>query len=814
MVSVANISSPIKYPVVSHLEAQRVSLSQARINMNRSMEGHILGPMPVHQFLNDFLPLAANAPEQRSTRPKSNLFNLKAMPEVSLESEMYAPFIEIITKNKLIPGFKMVDTSNYVDLTSVNERRIKPDASVYKIEVDTSKEKTQFRELELHFELKPDDSSDPFRDPPKNVVDRRKWEFDRPTSDRRKNCRSQLIHYVIDWSAHQHRLFAFTVFLFDPYIRFIRWDRAGAIVSERFNFRKDSQPLIDFLWRFTQLDPASRGRDPTVRPATEDEIKLAKENLSEWAPQKERPVVVFNVPSDADLDASTSTSSREFIGWGTMSDPHSLVGRGTRTYPVYEKATKTRFFIKDAWRAHDLDPESSILRELKAAGVENIPGYICGSDISDDTTQTDLYVPFSHEPDDTEASLAGDNGDQAEVSARRNTTWLCGHEWDKIIRRIHHRMVTDVIGKPLKTFASSKHMMQVVSDAFTAHRQAYEKCTYIHRDISSQNVIICMKTNKGILNDWDLAKKEDDIAHRRHERTGTWEFMSCLILLNKQPYHLIQDDMESFFHLVLYHALRYLPHNQAHRTATIMDQLFNQQQVAEEHVTGGENKRSMFASTAYVKELTFVSKPLNIWLDTCLDIFHEWLERVDPPRATNRVWIQSSPQTPQSSLPQSPQTSLPQSPQPSLPQLPQPSLPQSPQPSLPQTSLAHPKPEISPLSQLPLASHRAMSHVFKNALAYQDWPTEEKIEDILQARFRAKRPRASSFDSEVTTSTSAQGCTAGSSKKRIRVSDTPIPRSQIGVTDHSSKKISSKKTTTSHRTALPSVHSMSTRHRK
>ena len=55
--------------------------------------------------------------------------------------------------------------------------------------------------------------------------------------------------------------------------RLIRWDRAGAIVSDSFNIRKDPKILCEFFWCFSALSDAGRGYDLTVQPAApEDEL--------------------------------------------------------------------------------------------------------------------------------------------------------------------------------------------------------------------------------------------------------------------------------------------------------------------------------------------------------------------------------------------------------------------------------------------------------------------------------------------------------------------------------------------------------------
>ncbi|KAG6846281.1 hypothetical protein H0H93_014878 [Arthromyces matolae] len=245
---------------------------------------------------------------------------------------------------------------------------------------------------------------------------------------------------------------------------------------------------MEFLWRFSHLDDAGRGRDPHVRRATPREADIAQRELDEWKPKDERPAIVFTIKGEDGKD-------RYFIGWSTISEGYSMTGRCTKAYPVYEEATNQKAFLKDAWRAHNLSPEAEILRELRDAKVEHIPIYMCGGDVEGSVTQTDLYITVE------EANNWGVN------SAKRDGSWKRGRSWDMVTQRFQHRFVSDVIAKPLDKVENSKHMMLVFSQAFTAHRQAYERCEIIHRDISDNNIMITA-SGGGILNDWDMAKKK------------------------------------------------------------------------------------------------------------------------------------------------------------------------------------------------------------------------------------------------------------------------------------------------------------------
>ncbi|KAG6815598.1 hypothetical protein H0H87_000264, partial [Tephrocybe sp. NHM501043] len=627
------------------------------------MDYKVIGPMPVDQFFGDLMPVKG----KRRKQYIKTLFH--GIPINQSESSMYDPYIETVNNNNLIPKFTMVNTSYHYNTEGPGDK-IKPNPSVYLKEgLDPSKGKTQFDRLELHSKLKPFSTQDAFRDPPDNTPEQelRTWQFQH-LSKQGNSTRGQLIRYGTQWLARQHRNHGFTIFIFGQYARFIRWDRAGAIVSRKFNYREDSSPLVEFFWRFSRLDAAGRGHDPTVRRASDEEATIAKTELREWAPANlNRPVFAFMVDVD-------NGETREFLGWGSFSDRIDLTGRCTRAYPVYEIASQTKYFLKDAWRVHNLMREAEILKSLTAAGVEHIPKYICGDDIPGGVTETDLYITeeeytaadddddaidkvdyLAHDGDaidndyddffntddeamDPEDDPGADDNDvlpePGDVSLRRDGSWKCGNAWTRITKRIHHRFVTDVIGKPLRWASNSKVLLQASADAFKAHEQAV-KAGVLHRNINEGNILIT-ESGRGILNDWDMAiylpKANDEDASlrrpRQHERAGTWEFMSSLLVNGHHMANTIQDDMESFVLVILYHALRYFPHNKKKRTRFIIDEVFNRHLVLPdgEH-EGGQGRRFLFLNMEYIgQDFEMDCKPLNDWILVAILAVEEWIK--------------------------------------------------------------------------------------------------------------------------------------------------------------------------------------------
>ncbi|KAG5641828.1 hypothetical protein DXG03_004131 [Asterophora parasitica] len=277
-----------------------------------------------------------------------------------------------------------------------------------------------------------------------------------------------------------------------------------------------------------------------------------------------------------------------------------------------------------------------------------------------------------------------------------------------------------------------------------AHRQAWELCNYVHRDVSAKNILVDAN-GRGILNDWDLAKKKSELdRRRRHERTGTWEFMSSLVLASRKKgtfrVHTIQDDMESFVHVLLYHGLRYFPHNKPDDTLQIIKDVFQYSAVnVKGVVSGGDTKRSMFISRVHIgADFTFTTNPLQRWFAHVFVAFKQWLEFADPLPDMLGLFDGTPP----------------------------------------------PAPEIdtsNPPSHIRLKDHEFMAALFKTVLDSTEWPaSDDAPSDCVpelrheSAIFASRRLHNSSLPTSSKRSSSAMASDAGGSN--VRSSDGPIKK--------------------------------------
>ncbi|OBZ77568.1 hypothetical protein A0H81_01931 [Grifola frondosa] len=136
-------------------------------------------------------------------------------------------------------------------------------------------------------------------------------------------------------------------------------------------------------------------------------------------------------------------------------------------------------------------------------------------------------------------------------------------------------MVEEEVGKPLDEFESGCDLVKYIYDCLVAHDDAVNIAHVLHQNISSGWMFMfpdeVMYNDgskkwlwKGLLNDWELSEPivQPGTAEdaQRAGCIGTWQFMSTNILTVKS-WPTIQDELESFFYVLLYFGVRYLKHN-------------------------------------------------------------------------------------------------------------------------------------------------------------------------------------------------------------------------------------------------------------
>ncbi|KAI9432886.1 hypothetical protein BJY52DRAFT_1078631, partial [Lactarius psammicola] len=200
-------------------------------------------------------------------------------------------------------------------------------------------------------------------------------------------------------------------------------------------------------------------------------------------------------------------------------------------------------FFKDSWRVNyeGIMREGETYKLLNDALICNIPHCSASGDVGEDTYHSTHTDQFTGEP------------------------WVLASSTPDFTPHRHHRLILDDIGKRLEMFQCSRDMVRAILTALIAHRDAYEKCRVLHRDISVNNILLmeCSRFGGGLLIDWDLCKLVDPNypssggAHQS-THTGTWQFMAADLIENPKVIQTFIHDIESAFLVLLWVATHYV----------------------------------------------------------------------------------------------------------------------------------------------------------------------------------------------------------------------------------------------------------------
>ncbi|KAI0791359.1 hypothetical protein C8Q75DRAFT_876430 [Abortiporus biennis] len=347
-----------------------------------------------------------------------------------------------------------------------------------------------------------------------------------------EQTRGQLTEYASEMFRRQHRTFVFSVSISRDHARFIRWDRQGAVVSESFSYVDHPEKLHRFFYKFDRMNDTGLGYDPTASVASIDEADCMRkcrppnEYHRHLLFEATKPSQIIYKVSVRDGDGS---SKREFLVGGMMYTSPSVIGRGSKVSVAYDMKDKVLVLLKDVWRivATNVHPEHEVYARLKEHNVPYVANVVCGGDVGDvnDSTVSQDYIILR-----------------------------------KYRRRNHYRLALKEIGRPLSDYESEYHLIGHLLTVLLAHQCAWEDAEILHRDISPNNIVIVEKEPGkfiAILIDWDLCKYKEDMMKKptQYSRSGTYAFMSALLLNFPTKRHEVSDDLESFIHIVNWFAL-------------------------------------------------------------------------------------------------------------------------------------------------------------------------------------------------------------------------------------------------------------------
>ncbi|KAA1470542.1 hypothetical protein DENSPDRAFT_928930 [Dentipellis sp. KUC8613] len=368
-----------------------------------------------------------------------------------------------------------------------------------------------------------------------------------------------MARYVTEVLRRQHRQFVVSAFIQNSTVRFYRWDRAGAIVSEPVDLHAEPEHLMRFFYWLALADrEQDSGYDTTVSRATAEDIQcLETFEQTFYHPIADNPPAVVDLaqtlylkhvkailanqlnypiykilcpdaPGSEPPPAGTSCEPRMnvFLVGIPIYATASPTGRGTKIFVAYDIVRRRLVVLKDSWIADDTHPELEVYEELKHHEVKYVATAIAGGFV----------------------------GEQVTALQERQ---------ERIPRRRHYRLVTLELGRKLKMFKDQRELINVVRDSLEAHEAAWKLGNVLHCDVSADNIMIDITTGRGFLNDWDQCKYRDELCQgtTRSRRSGTWMYMSAVLLQYPRKPQELSDDLESFVHILTIMALRFYFHS-------------------------------------------------------------------------------------------------------------------------------------------------------------------------------------------------------------------------------------------------------------
>ncbi|KAJ7510460.1 hypothetical protein B0H11DRAFT_1846362 [Mycena galericulata] len=300
-----------------------------------------------------------------------------------------------------------------------------------------------------------------------------------------------------------NRRFVYVPLMTGKVIRILRFDRAGCYYSQRINYHTNAVFFVKLVILLSSFNEELLGFDTSIY--WKDGQRFMK-----MTPAEE---LVFKL-EDQPVFSRRTIRSRGTVCWSAE----------------YEGQ---KFIVKDYWRADGRARESSFLKEL--TGVKGVG----------------QMFTFADDRESIRAGRGFTKADDIMVSDRQ-----AQHVLDRWLTRL----VLPKYGETLEKARSARQLLCALRDIVAGHFESAVDRGILHRDISFGNLLLSPYESCGVVIDWDLAKKMDDLiaGHTTDgdSRTGTRAYQSVKVLKAspKLGHHDHLDDLESIYY-VLYSIL-------------------------------------------------------------------------------------------------------------------------------------------------------------------------------------------------------------------------------------------------------------------
>ncbi|KAI9437125.1 hypothetical protein F5148DRAFT_1154424, partial [Russula earlei] len=343
----------------THTSTPQKLASERYKDMTWDVCDKFVGPMPIAEFLSEFVPEASQARKTEriiSFDKRSVSHNEDHFVSPHIQGGIHAHVHDRYRQSKR-PASLII--SHFVNTTAKQDKAIlgRPDIVIYR-KREGHQENEQltsldWRAVDVWIENKKG-KEDIFR----NLTHMR---------------REAGVECHVRWTerAYHFRVFSYSIILFGKAEgRLLRWDRSGAIYTEIFDWTKNPNTLSEFIWRLNSLTFAQRGYDTTVTSVSKNDkgVGDAQSTLAVYMDVEKIEVEDLRqilVNDDHAMDGQP----KPYIIWKPIWETKTLFGRSTFGFVCHDIERNKLVYLKDYWRTNfpGIEKEGDIYHDLLEA---------------------------------------------------------------------------------------------------------------------------------------------------------------------------------------------------------------------------------------------------------------------------------------------------------------------------------------------------------------------------------------------------------------------------------------------------------------
>ncbi|KAK1843023.1 hypothetical protein CCHR01_14328 [Colletotrichum chrysophilum] len=365
------------------------------------------------------------------------------------------------------------------------------------------------------------------------------------------------------FTSQDNRRFVLGFTLCGSLMRIWAFDRLGAIASKPFDINRDGLQFVITMLGFLWMDEKALGYDPKCRTADE-----------EWL-----------------IEVNRHGAAERIVLGEVILRPRCIVGRATTCWKAHpEGHPETPLVVKESWQYPERDVEGEFLKEATNRGVANVARHYHHETVQFDGADDDirsnvrrgLDITTGHQPVPRrtvrpEIRASASNSGQKRTSSQRASV-LPPNKRSRstspikpasparpLPNRVRRRVILRDYGKHIYEASSPAMLLASLAHGVEGHRSLRD-IGLLHRDISTNNILINEQSGSAFLIDLDLAVRlHRQTASGAQGKTGTRAFMAIGALLNEP--HSFMHDLESFFWVLFWICIHYGPNGKDHGTS-------------------------------------------------------------------------------------------------------------------------------------------------------------------------------------------------------------------------------------------------------